>query len=127
MVWLSLPAASSFFIGSHNQSCFRPKGHSMSTRKIILLSLALLIGGGIFLVFRSAEQAPPPAAQEVKVETTEILAAARDLPTGTILKDTDMKWISWAASADTSKLYVKGKNDSNELISAVLRDGLRAE
>jgi pilus assembly protein CpaB len=98
----------------------------MSMRKIILLSLALLIGGGIFLVFRSSEPPPAPMA-EVKIETTEILAAARDLPTGTILKETDMKWISWAATADTSKLFVKGKTDMSSLTGAVLREGLRTD
>jgi pilus assembly protein CpaB len=97
----------------------------MSMRKTILLTLALLIGVGTFMVLRSSnqqEQAPTP---EVKI--TEILAAAKDLPTGTILKDSDMKWIPWAATADTTKLYVKGTADMSTLIGAVLREGLRSD
>src|SRR5580704_1128141 len=97
----------------------------MPMRKIIFLSLALLIGVGTFIAFRSTQQ--PPPAPEVQVKTTEILAAARDLPTGTILKESDMKWIPWAATAEGSKLYVKGTADMGGLIGAVLREGLRAD
>jgi pilus assembly protein CpaB len=97
----------------------------MSTRKIILLSLALLIGIGIFMVFRSSEQTAP--APVVEVKTTEILAAARDLPTGTILKEADMKWQPWAATAPTTKLFVKDKTDMATLIGAVLREGLKSD
>lgn len=98
----------------------------MSARKIILLVLALLIGVGTFMVMRSSQQpadVPPP--EPVKI--TEILAAARDLPTGTILKESDMKWVPWAATADTAKLYVKGNADMGSLIGAVLREGLRSD
>jgi len=97
----------------------------MSMRKIILLMLALMIGVGTFMVMRSSEQTPPAPAPEVK--TTEILAAARDLPTGTILKESDMKWVPWAATADTAKLYIKGTTDMGTLIGAVLREGLRSD
>lgn len=38
-----------------------------------------------------------------------------------------MKWIPWAATADTTKLYVKGIADMGGLIGAVLREGLRAD
>jgi pilus assembly protein CpaB len=97
----------------------------MSSRKIILLSLALLVGAATFVVFRSS-QAPQPVAQ-APVETTEVLAAARDLPTGTILKEIDMKWIPWASTAENSKLYVKGKADMSALFGAVLRESMRAD
>jgi pilus assembly protein CpaB len=97
----------------------------MSMRKIILLSLALLIGVGTYMVLRSSEQ--PAQVAEVQVKTTEILAAARDLPTGAILKESDMKWVPWAATADTAKLYVKGTADMGGLIGAVLREGLRSD
>ena len=50
-----------------------------------------------------------------------------DMPTGTILKENDFKWIIWAADAPTSRLYVKGKNDIANLTGAVLREGIRSE
>ncbi len=98
----------------------------MPMRKIILLMLALMVGVGTFMVFRSGERQPAPTAA-APVKTTEILAATRDLPTGTILKESDMKWIVWSATADTAKLYIKGTTDMSSLIGAVLREGLRAD
>jgi pilus assembly protein CpaB len=38
-----------------------------------------------------------------------------------------MKWIPWATTAETSKLYIKGKVDMSTLIGAVLREGLRSD
>ena len=98
----------------------------MSSRKIILLALSLVIGVGTFIAFRSA-QTPPPAVQAPVVETTEVLAASRDLPTGTILKEIDMKWIPWSQTAENSKLFVKGKTDMATMTGAVVREGLRAD
>lgn len=95
----------------------------MSSRKLILLALALFVGLGTFMVFRSAQK-PPPVVR-AQIETTEILAAARDLPTGAILRDSDMKWIPWSATAPSDKLFIKGKTDMSTLIGAVLREGLR--
>ena len=98
----------------------------MSSRKIILLALALLVGIGTFIAFRAA-QTPAPVAPAPVAETTEVLAAARDLPTGTILKEIDMKWIPWASSAENSKLYIKGKTDMSTLVGAVVREGMHAD
>lgn len=98
----------------------------MSTRKIVLIALALLIGVGTYMLTR-APAPTPNAPVPVEVKTTEILAAARDLPTGTILKEVDMKWIPWAAAAESSKLYIKGTTDMSALVGAVLREGLHAD
>jgi pilus assembly protein CpaB len=69
---------------------------------------------------------PQQQAAAPMVQTTEVLAATRDLPTGTILKETDMKWIGWSADSDTSQFYLKSKDDMNRLSGAVLRDGMRS-
>lgn len=97
----------------------------MSSRKIILLSLALLVGLATFIAFRSStgpkQQAPEP------VKTTEVAAAARDLPIGTVLKETDLKWIQWPANAENAQLYIKGKTELSSLAGSVLREGFRAD
>jgi pilus assembly protein CpaB len=97
----------------------------MSRRKLIMLLLAVVVGGITYMGFKastpSSTNAPAP------VETTQVLAAARDLPTGTILKEMDMKWIPWAESADNPKLYFKGKAEMGSLVGAVMREGLRAD
>jgi pilus assembly protein CpaB len=99
---------------------------SMSSRKIILLSLALIVGVATFIAFRSSQTLQRQAVQ-APVETTQVLAAARDLPTGAILKDSDMKWIPWASTAENSKLYLKGKVDMTTLVGAVLREGMHTD
>ncbi|MER2519830.1 MAG: Flp pilus assembly protein CpaB [Bdellovibrionales bacterium] len=97
----------------------------MSSRKIILLSLALLIGLATFLAFRSTT-APKQQAQ-APIKTTEVAAAARDLAIGTVLKETDLKWIPWPANAENGQLYVKGKIELSSLVGSVLREGFRTD
>ena len=98
----------------------------MTPRKIILLALALLVGVGTFVAFR-ASQVPQQTVAQTPVEAPQVLAAARDLPTGTILKEVDMKWIPWNSGTENSKLFVKGKVDMNSLVGAVMRNGIRAD
>lgn len=97
----------------------------MSSRKIILLSLALLIGLATFIAFRSSTG--PQQEKPEPIKTTEVAAAARDLPIGTVIKETDLKWIPWPANAENAQLYVKGKVELSSLIGSVLREGFRAD
>ncbi|MDR3425476.1 MAG: Flp pilus assembly protein CpaB [Alphaproteobacteria bacterium] len=100
----------------------------MATRKIILLLLAAVIAlGTVFLVHGMlTPEAVKPAEQQPVAPITEIAAAARDLPTGTILKESDLKWIQWPAGADTDALLVKGKTTLADAAGAVVRDGFRS-
>lgn len=97
----------------------------MSSRKIILLSLALLVGLATFIAFRSSTG--PQQEKPAQIKTTEVAAAARDLPIGTVLKETDLKWIQWPANAENAQLYVKGKTEFSSLVGSVLREGFRAD
>jgi len=97
----------------------------MAARRILLLVIAGIVALGTVYMARSMMGSTPIAAS-APVPTTEVLAAARDMPTGTILKESDVKWIPWAADSPTGRLYVKGKNDTS-LSGAVLREGLRAD
>jgi pilus assembly protein CpaB len=90
---------------------------------MLLLVAGLVALGTVFAartVLRPAATLAPPS-----VKTTQILAAARDLPTGTTIKEVDMKWIPWPSDADTSRLYLKGKDEMSALVGAILRDGIR--
>lgn len=99
----------------------------MGTRKITLLLAAAVIA--LVTVFAVRSLMTPeevPQAQAPVVQTTEIAAAARDLPTGTILKESDLKWVQWASNADTSSLLVKGQTSLADAAGAVVRDGFRS-
>jgi pilus assembly protein CpaB len=98
----------------------------MSKRRVALLLVAGLIAVITVLIARTLMKPQEEVATAPVVQTTEVLAAARDLPIGTILKDSDMKWIQWASESDTTQFYVKSKDDTGKLVGAVLRDGMRA-
>jgi pilus assembly protein CpaB len=99
----------------------------MPKRKLILLAVAGLIALGTMMVARSVMKPTDQAAPEAQIQTTQILAASRTMPVGTILKQSDMKWIPWSAEADTSQMYLKSKDDMGRLVGGVLRDGLHAD
>lgn len=99
----------------------------MPARKITLLLVAAVIAIGTVVAVRGlmTPEATAPAPQAV-VQTTEVAVAARDLPTGTILKEADLKWLEWPSTADTTPLYVKGQANLSDIAGAVVRDGFRS-
>lgn len=103
----------------------------MNSRKIILLAVALIVAGGTMLLARSMldNGAPPPSTDQgavaVATAMTEVLVAARDLPAGSLLKDTDVKWQAWPKDAATEQFAVKGVKETKDFIGAVVRQGLR--
>ncbi|MDP9128608.1 MAG: Flp pilus assembly protein CpaB [Pseudomonadota bacterium] len=99
----------------------------MPKRKLLLLAVAGLVAIVTVVIARSVMQPAADGTIAPVVQSTEVIAASRDLPTGTIIKEMDLKWIPWAADAETSKLYVKGKAEMSSVVGAVLREGLRAD
>ena len=64
----------------------------MRSRVTAILVIALLISGGAtYLVYRVLAARTQPAS----AATTQVVAAARDLPLGTVLKDSDLKMTAW--------------------------------
>lgn len=99
----------------------------MQKRKILLLLSAAVVALGTMLLVKSMMEPVAAPVSGAILPTTEILVAARDLPTGTILKDGDIKWVPWPKEAETTKLYTKGTSEMGNLFGAVLRDGLRSD
>ncbi len=102
----------------------------MPMRKFILLVVALLIAGGTAMLARSMMTGAPAATGPdgravVTTETTEVLVAARDLPSGTLLKDGDLKWRVWPAEGAAEGFVVKGKTEMSEYTGGIVRQGLR--
>lgn len=104
----------------------------MSSRKTLLLIVAALVAVITMFLARSLmTPAPAPvevAKQEVAIQNVQVLAATHDIPTGTILKDMDMKWIPWSAeAAQNGKFYIKDKTQMSDLVGAVMREGIHAD
>jgi pilus assembly protein CpaB len=99
----------------------------MPKRKIILLIAAAVIAVGATLLARSMMGPAPASAPVTQAKPeNEVLAGARDLPIGTLIKDADLKWTPWPVDAENSNLFVKGKTDQASLIGSVLRQSVRA-
>ena len=71
----------------------------MKAARLLVLAVALLAGGGAaYMMMGNKEPPPPPTVRVVAappVQTDGVLVASRDLPTGTVLADSDMRWQSW--------------------------------
>ena len=99
----------------------------MASRKVTLLLAAAVVAVGTVFAVRGL-MAPEGGTPDkiVAVQSTEVAVAVRDLPTGTVLKESDLKWAPWVASADTGFMIVKGKANLADFAGAVVRDGFRA-
>jgi pilus assembly protein CpaB len=104
----------------------------MNARKMVLLIVALLIGGGTVFLAHSTltPSAVPVTATEsaVKVEepsASQVLVAAVDLPAGTLIKETDVKWQVWPQDGLTDAYAEKGKKEVKDYVGSVVRQGLR--
>ena len=99
----------------------------MASRKVTLLLAAAVVAVGTVFAVRGL-MAPEGGTPDkiVAVQSTEVAVAVRDLPTGTVLKESDLKWAPWVASADTGFMIVKGKANLADFTGAVVRDGFRA-
>ena len=100
----------------------------MASRKTVLLLVAGCIAITTVFVARGLMKPEEAAQKAAPIVTTEIMAAAHDLPTGTIIKENDLKWIPWSAEAvQTGKFYVKDKSSMNDVVGGVLREALHGD
>lgn len=104
----------------------------METRKIVLLTVALVIAGGTVMMARSALKVQAPVVADGAVApapaptVVEILVASQDLPTGSIIKESDVKWQAWPAKVAGDVYVVRGQKELGEFTGSVVRQGLRA-
>jgi pilus assembly protein CpaB len=96
----------------------------MDRNKIILLVIALLIAVVTVVVARSMISTEASAPEEVKVQL-QILVAAKDLPSGTLTKESDLRWQNWPADSKTDNMIVNISDDKNTYIGTVVRAGIR--
>ncbi len=100
----------------------------MSSRKIMMLLAALLIAVGAIVL---ARQALKPAADENGMPVVEehkgpqVLVAARDLPAGSLLRESDMKWQAWSEEPKEHML-IKEQTNVDDYVGALSRGALRA-
>jgi len=104
----------------------------MPARKLFLLLVALIIAGGTVILARTMMKSSPGGDAEVNgtkiSKFEEVLVAARDLPAGTLIKESDLKWQIWPADTDIAAagFAVKGKSQISDFAGSVVRQGMRA-
>jgi len=97
---------------------------------IVLIVVALALAGGtVYLVNLWVTQQGEEAVSEQPVSETQIMVAARDLPAGTILQDSDMRWRAWPADGVQADYVVQqdpaqGFGDfTGSAVRAAIRNG----
>lgn len=72
----------------------------MNKAQIAVLGVAVAAGGAAFMMMNSSGPSEQPVVQAPPSIATEmVLVAARDLPYGTELADTDSSWVEWPKAA----------------------------
>lgn len=104
----------------------------MGRRLVVVLLIAALIAGGVFYFARMVQQSAPPqqvstAPVQAPVQTTtQILVAAKDLPSGTIIQANSLAFRNWPQDAiDQNAYVVQGSGSLEEFDGAVVRTGMR--
>ena len=101
---------------------------AMTSRKILLLMIAMMIAGGTVIVARgllSGGTASAPVENKAPA-TFEILVAAQDLPAGTLIKEMDLKWQVWPKEEGETGFAVKGQKTIQDYMGTVVRTGMRS-
>ena len=99
----------------------------MSMKVIVLVTVAALLAGGSMFMMKNMMNRPSTqiaAPAPTPKHETFVLVAARNLPTGTLVNERDLRWQAWPDEALANSYLVKGEYDSTELHGAVVRDGI---
>ena len=72
----------------------------MNKAQIAVLGVAMVAGGGAFVMLNSETPPPAPHVEAPQApRTDQVLVAARDLPFGAPITDADTNWIEWPINA----------------------------
>lgn len=102
----------------------------MRLRFIILIGLSLAVAGGaaymtqMWLRAEREAVAKPAPAPEPDTPTAEVLVAASQIPAGTILKPSHVRWQSWPEESVSENYIVKQAKTDPELEGAVVRQSM---
>ncbi len=99
----------------------------MSMRVIVLVAVAVLLAGGSMLMMKNMMRQPDKLVAQPTPQPkheTFVLVAARNLPTGTLVNERDLRWQAWPDESLANSYLVKGEYDSTELHGGVVRDGI---
>lgn len=106
---------------------------TMSTRKIILVALALITGAGTLYMARSLMTPPEPVVIQTQapapapIPERSVLVARRDLPAGTLIRDNHLEWLPWPETeGELARYIVRQDQTIEDFFGSVVRRGIGA-
>lgn len=103
----------------------------MPMRKLILVALALITGAGTLYMARSLMTPPEPVVIQAEAPAPKperfVLAARRDLPAGTLIRDNHLEWLAWPETeGELARYIVRQDQTIEDFLGAVVRRGIGA-
>lgn len=99
----------------------------MNKAQIAVLGVAMVAGGGAFVMLNSETPPPIPHVEAPQApRTDQVLVAARDLPFGAPITDADTNWIEWPINAVPAGVVRKSEapNAKQDFQGAFVRNPL---
>jgi pilus assembly protein CpaB len=94
---------------------------------IVLILVALVLAGGAAFLVNMLLQRESEPVEAVEQAQTEIMVAARDLPAGELLADSDLAWRAWPDSGVQSDYIVRsGDGGYGDIPGSGVRSAIRA-
>jgi len=101
----------------------------MNLRALLFGLLALIAAGATFLGAKSWLDAQrramvPVAAPKPVVKANMVLVAKQNLPQGTLLQPTHLRWQAWPDETMSESYVLQGKKKLEDFVGAVVRQGI---
>jgi pilus assembly protein CpaB len=98
----------------------------MRLRKIFCLALALASAGGAYVIQRKRIVTNTPSVILVAPESTDILVASADFPSGRILSSSDVRWQPWPKTMLNAAMIV-GSPAGNDALQNVIGKRMKTQ
>jgi pilus assembly protein CpaB len=96
----------------------------MKAARLVVLGVAVSAGGLAALLAGRSGEAPPPPPPVAQIETVDVLVAADDIGTGSVVTDANLRWQMWpAASAGPSFIRKSERPDAVEQLGGSIARG----
>lgn len=99
-------------------------GGPMKGARIIVLSVALLAGGGATYLIKFDDPPPPAPATTAQLDTEEVLVASGDIGIGQSISQQSLRWQVWPKAAASGPNFIlrQGKpNAAEQLVGSIAR------
>jgi pilus assembly protein CpaB len=87
----------------------------MKRAQLIGFSVAIVAAGLAYYVASALVRPPEPITVEKKIDSTDVLVAATDIPVGDIVNEGSFRWMAWPTEA-VSPAYISKNNGGGQTV-----------